>query len=1051
MSEAIRTEENTADGMGGVEIDILARAALFRGEFSIDWVQEITGSKASEILLSLHEGLRRSWLEQVSPDVYAFADEKTRKELIDSIPERERTELHHQIAKLISEQGESGSKELQDLAHHLLGSHRDLDVCEDLVAVGGTLYRNSRNGDARRCFAAAIAYLRTNRGVVPDSLLVDAVYRYCRIFTGEDDPTWIIAVIEDAIERAEENSLASMAILLKMHLAKYEWYRGREREAIECFNAAWESALADGDPDLLRRARYLRMFFFTWQQRFKGVVDTYEEQVPEIEEYPRFENPIAVTGMVGVSYVYCGQISRGLGLLKALYDNCSRLDDPNLLGFPALNLGEALLEMGRVEEAIGTIEDFLGRRDVQKGAFLEKTLHVVLAQAYGEKADRARALEHFRLAARIATGPAPFVPMVGCGRLASIAPYVSEEEMLEATGISFEESIRVVVGSEHHVYPRGMAHYLRAIFMQKDDRPPEEILEELLISAEWIAESGHVIQLAKVRLMLARTYLTIGDESRAVEAARSAHGVLSSIDASLMPRDLMSIVVAPQEEEDLRDILLDTGREIVGIRGRRELVHHVLSTINRVTGSERGAIFLVTGNGSKPRLELIAARSLTPEDVAHESFQAPLAFIRETASGKKPRTMSELPTGDPNLSPDGNATMPRSAFCVPMVLRDKTIGVLYHDNTLTKSRLSGPDLKVLSDFAGWASIALDNVRAYEEIQHLNRQLREEKAYYLEQHLKSAQFEEFVGESAAIRETQSQIQQVAPTDTTVLIQGETGAGKELVARVIHRASDRNSRPFIRVDCSALSENLITSELFGHERGAFTGATERHIGRFELADGGTLFLDEIGNIPMETQNRLLRVLETREFQRVGSVKTIRSDFRLLTATNESLQSAVKSGRFREDLFYRLNVFPITVPPLRDRREDVPQLALFFLQAHATRMGRAVAQIAKADMDRLTAYHWPGNVRELENVIERGVIISDGTRFVMPELSPVSDDGAETRVGLSLAENEKQHILWALGETRGKIQGKDGAAALLDIHHNTLRSRMKKLGISSSRRTE
>ncbi|MCP4681200.1 MAG: sigma-54-dependent Fis family transcriptional regulator, partial [Desulfobacterales bacterium] len=239
-------------------------------------------------------------------------------------------------------------------------------------------------------------------------------------------------------------------------------------------------------------------------------------------------------------------------------------------------------------------------------------------------------------------------------------------------------------------------------------------------------------------------------------------------------------------------------------------------------------------------------------------------------------------------------------------------------------------------------------------------------------------------------------------------------------------------------------LITSELFGHEKGAFTGAVKHRAGRFELANGGTLFLDEIGNIPMEVQNRLLRILETREFQRVGGEETIQSDFRLLTATNENLQEAVKSGRFREDLFYRLNVFPITVPPLRERKEDIPPLAYFFLKNHATRMGKPLEKISKSTMDKLLKYPWPGNVRELENVIERGAILSTGSHFSVPELLMGSVKNPQKTDNMTIEENERRHILSTLEKTGGKIQGKDGAAQLLGIHHNTLHSRMKKLGI-------
>lgn len=1029
----------------GNDPDVMSFAALFNGEFSIDWIQEVSGLKASEILLDLHEGVRQSWLNQSAPDLFCFSDGEKQQVLLDAIPEEENRKRHGRIVDLISRQEPNGTETLQALAHHLLRADRNLAACRELVRTAYALDRAYHKNDALRCYSEAIRHLASERGPDADRLFVDAVVKYCRIFTGEDDPEWITATIEDAVHRAEETELRPLGAVLKMHQAKYEWHRGEEDLAIRHFEEAWKSAQAEGEPATLRRARYFRMFFYDWQERYRDVVKTYEEAVPEIERYPRQENPIIVKGTVGLSYVYCGHVSLGLGMLKGLYDHCSRLDDPERLSYPALYFSQALLATGYPDEAIGIIEGVLGRAKHRLGAFVEKSLHAVLAQAYGEKGDLKKAMGELRRAAGLVSGKGRFVPAIGSKRLVPIALAIDGKKLSAATGISMEATSQMT--ATRYVFSRGMSYYLQALLMQKQTRPPDKIAKVLLRAIKWVGESGNVIQLAKIRLELARTYLMMGNETRARKIARAAYGVLSPINEDLIPKALMPLIEVSPAQDDLRDVLLDLGREIVGIRDHRELVHHILSTINRITGSERGAIFLIESNPEEPKLVLSAARSLTFEDISHETFQPSMAFIRETASGKTGRIMDGSPHDKRSLVLDDRRRRPRSAFCIPMVLRNRTIGVLYHDNLLMRNTVSEPDLDVLSYFADWATIALENARAYEEIQHLNQQLKEEKAYYLEQHLKSSQFEDFVGESPAIKRTLAQIQQVAATDTTVLIRGETGVGKELVARAIHQTSNRSTRPFIRVDCSALSENLITSELFGHERGAFTGATQQHIGRFELANGGTLLLDEIGNIPMEVQNRLLRVLETREFQRVGSVKTIRSDFRLLAATNENLSDAVACDRFRQDLFYRLNVFPVTVPPLRERREDISLLALFFLKAHNARMGKSLKSIAKSDMDKLVKYPWPGNVRELENVIERGTILSTGSRFNMPELSPESGGTGLGRAGLSLAENEKQHILWALRETRGKIQGKDGAAALLDIHHNTLRSRMKKLGIHRS----
>jgi transcriptional regulator with GAF, ATPase, and Fis domain len=341
---------------------------------------------------------------------------------------------------------------------------------------------------------------------------------------------------------------------------------------------------------------------------------------------------------------------------------------------------------------------------------------------------------------------------------------------------------------------------------------------------------------------------------------------------------------------------------------------------------------------------------------------------------------------------------------------------------------------------------MDNAEAWGALQDLCEKQQSEKQYYKEQYLASSRFENFVGKSPGIAKVFGQIDRVAGTDATVLISGETGVGKELVAWSIHNGSARRNYPFICVNCGALPESLICSELFGHERGAFTGAVSRRIGRFELANGGTLFLDEISEISMEVQVRLLRVLQSREFERVGGQEVLRSDFRLLAATNRDLWKEVQAGRFREDLYYRLNVFPIRVPPLRERKEDIPLLAYYFLKIYATKLKKAMENIAVREMEKLVAYGWPGNVRELENVIERGVILGHGPDYRVPELGPIFLDQNTTTPSASLKENERNHILAVLKQTGGKITGAGGAAVILDIHPNTLYSRMKKLGIQT-----
>jgi formate hydrogenlyase transcriptional activator len=358
---------------------------------------------------------------------------------------------------------------------------------------------------------------------------------------------------------------------------------------------------------------------------------------------------------------------------------------------------------------------------------------------------------------------------------------------------------------------------------------------------------------------------------------------------------------------------------------------------------------------------------------------------------------------------------------------------------------------LLTRIAGQIAIAVRNAFSYERIESLNAQLAREKVY-LQDEIRSDQlFEDIVGGSTALRRVLKEIETVAPTGSTVLITGETGSGKELVARAIHQLSERRDGAFVKLNCAAIPTGLLESELFGHERGAFTGAIAQRIGRFELANQGTVFLDEIGEIPLELQPKLLRVLQEREFERLGGTRTLRSDARLIAATNRDLGQLVDQQKFRSDLFYRLAVFPVHVPPLRDRREDIPMLVRHFAQQFARRMKRTVETIPVETMQALSRYDWPGNIRELQNLIERAVILSPGPTLSVPiealTARPGSasngGDGAETS-GQTLAETDRRHILAALLASDWVLAGPGGAAARLGIKRSTLQFRMRKLGI-------
>jgi formate hydrogenlyase transcriptional activator len=387
----------------------------------------------------------------------------------------------------------------------------------------------------------------------------------------------------------------------------------------------------------------------------------------------------------------------------------------------------------------------------------------------------------------------------------------------------------------------------------------------------------------------------------------------------------------------------------------------------------------------------------------------------------------------------------QSLCCLPLLRPKGPLGVLVLGSTRADA-FHAEDLGLLDQIAAQFAVALENHRAAAEIETLKNRLTEEKKY-LEGELRSqGHFSEIVGDSAALKQVLDQAATVAPSDATVLVLGETGTGKELIARALHRLSRRKDGAFIKLNCAAIPTGLLESELFGHEKGAFTGAVSPKIGRMELADGGTLFLDEVGEIPLELQPKLLRVLQDQEFERLGSNRTIKVNLRLVAATNRDLAESIAAHQFRSDLFYRLSVFPIRVPPLRERREDIPLLVRYFVRKFALRMGRQIESIPKETMKVLMAWHWPGNIRELENLMERSVILSNGTALYVPLLELQSESASTgSHPAHSLESAEREHILRVLRQSGGVISGPNGAARRLGLKRTTLQSKMQRLKIA------
>ena len=497
-------------------------------------------------------------------------------------------------------------------------------------------------------------------------------------------------------------------------------------------------------------------------------------------------------------------------------------------------------------------------------------------------------------------------------------------------------------------------------------------------------------------------------------------------------------------ERDRWKLLLEINNHVISYLDVKELFRAACDSLRKYFENDFAAIWLLDKNQNRleaaamdfpasqgflqhVELPLLTAdqiqwmRTRQPEQWTHTELQTLPPVIRDSYASEGIEAMAIASLRAPNR-PLGVIT-----------LGSKKAGYFRPD-----------DLDLLGQIATQISLALDNALAYEKLNASRNQIEEERLYLEEELRAEYNFEDIVGKSEALHKVLQQIQIVAPTDSTVLLHGETGTGKELIARAIHSLSARKSRTFVRLNCAAIPSGLVESELFGHEKGAFTGALMQKKGRFEIADQGTLFLDEIGDISLELQPKLLRALQEREFERLGSAKTIHVDVRLIAATHRDLQAMIRNNQFREDLFYRLNVFPVEIPPLRERRDDIPLLVNFFVSRLSRKMQKQIRTIPKDAMEALANAPWPGNIRELENFIERAVILTQGSELRVPLKEIKKSAVSVAKSGSTFEDAERQAIVEALKASEGKISGIGGAAERLGLKRTTLQNKMRKLGI-------
>jgi transcriptional regulator with GAF, ATPase, and Fis domain/tetratricopeptide (TPR) repeat protein len=1018
---------------------LMGVAAIFEEDFSIDWLEELTELKTSLILVVVEGEAENGVLIKKAPAIYAFANDGQRTACLSVLSSDEIERYHRLMAVILVKELPDTDEKAIRVARHLRHVSNDIEGCRWLLRAG-EIYADSSSAMAIDCFEKVIGDLQGKQGEAEDGLFARAILDYTNTSWLSESTTKTLSLLHEAKTRARRLRGESLEPLIEMHIAKQEWMASHDEKALRRFERAYSATEKTDDPALSAARTDLKNYFLFWQGRFPDVIETYERTLPDVESYRSGTFPISAAITVARAYAMTGQFAQGIGMLHTIYDRCVGKRDLFLAAHAGSAIGILMLGINRLDDAFRYLRSSFRQARQSQNHYVTLLVTFMFALAHyrrGENRQSVRYLRQFLKDSRESHVSHQLYPY-----LVEICWAAETGAFPRVSGLSLDHEIQEMLGISNLLI-RGIAYRYEALLGNRRCWPNRRIMRSFGLSAKLLEESGHRIEYARTQMELARYHLGMSETKKARRLLRNVSEILPPGNTDLIPDDLRAFISVSNREGIVLDAILGLSAEMMQVGSERcQFLQQVVMTINRLVGAERGAVFLADPDVPSAGLLLRSSKNLTTEQVDHPDFAEPRRMIEEVVHSGKGRLFEVKPPEETLTRP---AETVRSAICVPFFLDGRPSGVLYHDNRILGNVFSESDLRLLNYFSALVALEIGRDRAHREARDLADRNRSGSIAVEPGRGTSGDQNGIVGASRAVRQMQEKIARIAETDTTVLVLGETGVGKNLVAKAIHQISRRSGGAFVSVQCSALTESLITSELFGHEKGAFTGATNRHIGRFELADKGTLFLDEIGDLSQDVQARLLRVLQSKEFERVGGGKeTLTSDFRLIAATNRNLEEDVIANRFRRDLYYRVNVFPLFVPPLRERREDIPLLVRHFLKVHAAATRHVIKEIPRDVMEKLADYDWPGNIRELENTIERGLILGGGRRFVLPELGGIENTAGPVSRNQTLADNEKSHIMEVLKLTGWRIYGPRGAAKVLAVKPTTLASRMKKLGI-------
>ena len=1038
-------------GFSDDQWQFLAVLDAFGGPVSIEVVGVLEPLLPGDLFDLIDKGRLAGWLCQDQNNCFSLTDDMSGdvKQKLTAI--NARNVLNNLVDKIYLKQlfEKIGSKEMLTLLNR---TGRRLEAGEYEIGLAHEAFNKNDFETTRVYLQAGVEHLYPicfDQDV--DRMFVSSVLEFSNILFslgygfGEIEK-YLIKANEVSEHLGDQRSHA----LINLHLGRLYYFSNRRDEALVALSMGFEEIHELGDDDILgQSAMFLGLLYFIKGLHKKAIEHFGKaEQAFETAKWGALTHPTAPF-LTGYCAAYLGQFHRAIGNLDYQWRLARDRSDMALAATIRATLGTVLILLRKKKRGLTCLEqaleeavkcgNALGRHFARGGL----TLHYYLEGRVEEACRISRInIEDMTQAGNIRQYASPWVLEMNYEfhRLGlQTSPQINIPDEME----------RVINGVNVHL--QGVALRLRAREKSLGNEQIDSIKSDLDQSIQCLEQSGDPVALSKTLLEKARIELRSGNREEARQLARKARHLLGGYAEEFFPDEFRhlfekqeSLLDPDYQRREYLQHYLEMLESLYPIETKQEILVRVLNQTNRMFGAERSALFWFPSGEYTDGPELRATCNLSQAEIANETFKTSQAMVRKTFQTNQPQigrsSENEGQSGYPGV---------RSVLCIPVEVGGAVHGVMYFDNSYLTDAFDFLDPEIMRDIVRHTNLVVER-----RFHHL--QIEEERNILVS--MKSLDDErdrrEIIAKSEKMTRVLRLADQIAGTESTVLIMGETGTGKELLAKRIHRKSQRSEKPFIVVDSTTIPENLLESELFGHERGAFTGADQRKLGQIEMAHEGTLFLDEIGELALSAQVKLLRALQEKEFSRVGGTRTIRSNFRLITATNLNLEKEVAEGRFREDLYYRLNVIPIHLPPLRERQNDITLLADHFIGDHAKKYNRHHLKLTATQKTMLCKYKWPGNVRELQNIIERAVLLSADNQleFSLPiDIQRHSDNPFEDLP--TLEDVQCRYIEYVIQKTDGQIGGTGGAAEILGMNRTSVYSRMRqlKLDIKSIRGNE